>query len=465
MSIKNQRTLASEVSLKGKGLHSGIDVDITFKPAPVDHGYKFCRVDLPDKPIIHALAENVSDTIRGTTLEENGAFVATIEHVLASFYGMNLDNVLVEINGPEAPIMGGSAMKFTEAIKEAGIVEQKSLRKYFEVKEKIVYSDEEHGVDLIIYPDDHLSINVLIDYNSKILGNQYAVLDNKNEFAEEISQSRTFVFFHELEPLFKAGRIKGGDLDNAIVILEKEVPQSEIDRIARMFNKPNITAHKEGILNNIALRYPNEPARHKLLDLLGDMALVGQHIKGKIVATRPGHLANTQLARLVRQEIKKAASKQDIPVYDPNLEPVFGIDEVRRRLPHRFPFLMVDKVIHLEKNTVTGIKNVTINEPFFQGHFPEEPVMPGVMLVESMAQVGGMLVLSDVEEPEKWSTYFLKMDKVKFKQKVIPGDTLVIKCNMPEPPRRGIVQMYCHVYVGNKIVAEGDFTALIEKNE
>ena len=465
MSIKNQRTLAREVTLKGKGLHSGIDVTVTFKPAPVDHGYKFCRVDLPDKPVIRAVAENVTDTTRGTTLQENGASVATIEHVLASCYGMNLDNVLVEIDGPEAPIMGGSAMKFAEAIIEAGIVEQKSLRRYFEVKEKIVYSDEEHGVDLIIYPDDHLSINVLIDYNSKILGNQYAVLDNKDDFVIEISKSRTFVFFHELEPLFKAGRIKGGDLDNAIVILEKEVPQSEIDRIAKLFNKPNITAHKEGILNNTALRYPNEPARHKLLDLLGDMALVGQHIKGKIVATRPGHFANTNLARLVRQEIKKTALKKDILVYDPHAKPVFGIDEIKKRLPHRYPFLLVDKVIYKDDNTVVGIKNVTFNEPFFQGHFPNEPVMPGVLLVETMAQVGGMLVLGDVDDAEKWSTYFLKMDKVKIRQKVIPGDTLVIKCSMPEPPRRGIVQMYCHVYIGDKVVAEGDFTALIEKKE
>lgn len=465
MSIKNQRTLAGEVSLKGKGLHSGLDVNISFKPAPVDYGYRFCRVDMPDKPVICALADNVTDTIRGTTLEENGASVATIEHVLASFYGMNLDNILVEIDGPEAPIMGGSAMKFVEAIEKTGIIEQDALRNYFEVKEKIVYSEEEHGVDLIIYPDDHLSINVLIDYNSKILGNQYAVLDRKDDFVKEISGSRTFVFFHELEPLFKAGRIKGGDLDNAIVILEKEVDQSEIDRIARMFNKPNITAHKEGILNNTALRYPNEPARHKLLDLLGDMALVGQHIKGKIVATRPGHMANTNLARLVRQEIKKAASKKSIPVYDPADEPVISFEEVKKRLPHRYPFLLVDKVVQKDDNTIIGIKNVTFNEPFFQGHFPDEAVMPGVLLVEAMAQVGGILVLDKVEEPERWSTYFLKIDKVKFKKKVVPGDTLIIKLEMAEPPRRGIVSMYGHVYVGNKLVAEGELVAQIIKNK
>ena len=465
MSIKNQRTLASEVSLTGKGLHSGLEVNITFKPAPVGHGYKFCRVDLPERPVIRALASNVTDTTRGTTLEENGASVATIEHVLATFYGMNLDNVLVEIDGPEAPIMGGSAMKFVDAVQKAGITEQDAPRQYFEVKEKIVYSEEEHGVDLIIYPDDHLSINVLIDYNSRILGNQYAVLDNKEDFAREISSSRTFVFFHELEPLFRAGRIKGGDLDNAIVILEREVDQAEIDRIAKMFNKPNITAHKEGILNNTALRYPNEPARHKLLDLLGDMALVGQHIKGKIVATRPGHMANTNLARLVRQEIKKSDSKKNIPVYDPAVPPVYGIEDIKNRLPHRYPFLLVDKIIQIDESSVTGVKNVSFNEPFFQGHFPGEAVMPGVLLVESMAQAGGILVLDNVEEPDKWSTYFLKIDKVKFKRKVVPGDTLITKLEMSEPPRRGIVSMYGQVYVGNKLVAEGELVAQIVKNK
>ena len=464
MSIK-QRTLAKEATLTGKGLHTGVNVTVTFKPAPENHGYKFCRTDLPGSPIIEALADNVTETSRGTTLEQNGASVATIEHILASFYGLNLDNVLVEINGPEAPIMGGSSLKFVEAIKEAGIVEQKAERNYFTVRKKIAYSDEEHGVDLIIYPDDHLSINVLIDYNSKILGNQYAMLNNKNDFEKEIARSRTFVFFHELEPLFKAGLIKGGDLDNAIVILEKEVSQEEIDRIAKLFNKPNISTHKEGILNNTALRFPNEPARHKLLDLLGDMALVGQHIKGKIVATRPGHYSNTRLAQLVRQEIKKAESKKEIPEYDPNIEPVYNIDEVKRRLPHRYPFLLVDKVIYLDDTSVVGVKNVTFNEQFFQGHFPDEPVMPGVLLVEAMAQVGGMLVLSTVDEPERYSTYFLKIDKVKFKAKVVPGDTLVIKLEMTDIVRRGIVSMYGRTYVGSKLVAEGELVAQIIKNK
>lgn len=464
MSIK-QRTLKAEVSFTGKGLHTGVDVNITFKPAPIDHGFKFCRTDLPGKPIINAIADNVVDTSRGTTLKENNASVATIEHVLAAFYGMNLDNIMVEIDGPEAPIMGGSSAMFVEEINKVGLVDQDADRIYYIVKEKIVYSDEDHGVDLIIYPDDHLSINVLIDYNSKILGNQYAVLDNKKDFEKEISSSRTFVFFHELEPLFKAGLIKGGDLDNAIVILEKEVPQSEIDRIAKLFNKPNITAHKEGILNNTALRFSNEPARHKLLDLLGDMALVGQHIKGKIVATRPGHLSNTNLAKLVRQEIKKANSKKDIPIYDPNLDPVYSVVEVRKLLPHRYPFLMVDKIIYKDAVSVIGTKNLTVNEEFFQGHFPDEPVMPGVLQVEAMAQVGGILVLSTVDEPERWSTYFLKIDKVKFKRKVVPGDTMIIKLEMTDEVRRGIVSMYGRVYVGSNLAAEGELVAQIVKNK
>lgn len=464
MSIK-QRTLAKEATLTGKGLHTGVNVTVTFKPAPENHGYKFCRVDLPGKPIIDALADNVTETSRGTTLEQNGATVATIEHVLAAFYGLNLDNVLVDIDGPEAPIMGGSSMMFVEAIKAAGIIEQQADRNYFIVKKKIAYSDEEHGVDLIIYPDDHLSINVLIDYNSKILGNQYAMLNNKNDFEKEIARSRTFVFFHELEPLFKAGLIKGGDLDNAIVILEKEVGQEEIDRIATLFSKPNISTHKEGILNNTALRFANEPARHKLLDLLGDMALVGQHIKGKIVATRPGHYSNTRLAKLVRQEIKKSESKKEIPEYDPNEEPVYNIDEVKRRLPHRYPFLLVDKVIHIDDTSVVGIKNVTFNEQFFQGHFPNEPIMPGVLLIEAMAQVGGMLVLATVDDPERYSTYFLKIDKVKFKAKVVPGDTLIIKLEMTDVVRRGIVNMYGRTYVGNKLVAEGELVAQVIKNK
>ncbi len=462
---EKQRTLAKDVSLNGKGLHTGIDVKITFKPAPANHGYKFCRTDLPGKPVIDALAENVSDTSRGTTLSQNGASVSTIEHALAALHGLRVDNAFIELDGPEAPIMGGAAWKFTEAINQAGFIEQKEDRNYFVVKQKIVFSDEEHGVDLIVYPDDHLSINVLIDYNSRILGNQYAILDSIDNFEKEICKSRTFVFFHELEPLHRMGLIKGGDLDNAVVILEKEVEQEEIDRIATLFNRPGITKHTAGILNNTELRYPNEPARHKLLDLMGDLALVGQPIKGKVVATRPGHFANTRLAKLVRQEIKKAHSKVNIPAYDPSEPPVYYLEDIKKLLPHRYPFLMVDKIISLDETTVVGIKNVTFDEPFFQGHFPDEPIMPGVLLVESLAQCGGLLILSTIDEPEKYSTYFLKIDKLKFKHKVVPGDTVILRMELVEPMRRGIVMMFGQAFVGNHLVAEGEMTAQVIKNK
>jgi UDP-3-O-[3-hydroxymyristoyl] N-acetylglucosamine deacetylase/3-hydroxyacyl-[acyl-carrier-protein] dehydratase len=463
--IEKQRTLAKEISLTGKGLHTGNNVTITFKPAPANYGYKFCRVDLPGQPLIDALAEHVTDTSRGTTLVHNNASVATIEHVLAAFHGLRVDNALIELNGPEAPIMGGSSWKFVEAIKEAGIIDLKEDRNYFVVKQKITFSDEEHGVDLIVYPDDHFSVNVLIDYNSKILGNQYSILDSIDDFEEKISKSRTFVFFHELEPLFNAGLIKGGDLDNAIVILEKEVEQVEIDRIAKLFNRPGINTHTAGILNNTELRYPNEPARHKLLDIMGDIALVGHPIKGKIVATRPGHYANTRLAKIMRQEMKKAISKYDVPVYDPSVPPIFTIEEIKKKLPHRFPFLLVDKIIALDESSIVGIKNVTFNETFFQGHFPEEPIMPGVLLVEALAQTGGLLVLSSVTEPEKYSTYFLKIDKLKFKHKVVPGDTVILKMEFADVVRRGIATMFGQAFVGNKLVLEGEMTAQVVKNK
>ena len=462
---EKQKTLANEVSLKGKGLHSGLDVTVTFKPAPANHGYKFCRTDLPGRPMIDAIADNVTDTSRGTTLVQGEASVATIEHVLAAFAGLKVDNALIEMNGPEAPIMGGSSQMFVEAIKEAGIVELKEDRNYFVVKEKITFSDEEHGVDMIIYPDDHFSVNVLIDYNSKILGNQYAILDDINDFEADICRSRTFVFFHELEPLYKMGLIKGGDLDNAIVIMEREVAQEEIDRIAQMVNKPHITSHHAGILNNTELRYANEPARHKLLDIIGDLALVGQPIKGKVVATRPGHYANTRLARKIRQEIKKQHSKKEIPVIDLSKPPVMTIEQIKKLLPHRYPFLLIDRVTELTENHVVGYKNTTYNEAFFQGHFPTEHVLPGVLLVEAMAQMGGILVLRNVDEPERYSTYFLKIDKVKFKQKVIPGDTVIFRCDLTEPIRRGIVVMFGQAFVGDKLIAEGELTAQVIKNK
>jgi len=462
---EKQRTLVNEVSLSGKGLHSGIDVNVTFKPAPPNHGYKFCRTDLPGAPLIDAIAENVTETSRGTTLVQGEASVATIEHILAAFAGMRVDNALIEINGPEAPIMGGSSRMFVEAIKKAGIVEQEEERNYYAIREKITFSDEEHGVDLIIYPDDRFSAHVLIDYNSKILGNQYAILDQIDDFEKEIAGSRTFVFFHELEPLFRMGLIRGGDLENAVVILEREVEQEEIDRIAKMFNKPGITKHNAGVLNNTKLRYPNEPARHKLLDLMGDLALVGQPIKGKVVATRPGHYSNTRLARLVRQHIKRQAAKKEIPLLDTTRPAVMDIQQIKKLLPHRFPFLMVDKILELSTNHVIGMKNTTYNEAFFQGHFEQEHVFPGVLLVETMAQVGGILVLHNVDEPERYSTYFLKIERLKFRHKIIPGDTIIVRADMTEPIRRNIVIMYCQAFVGEKVVAEGEMTAQVIKNK
>ena len=462
---EKQRTLAGEVSLSGKGLHSGIEVKITFKPAPANHGYKFRRTDLPDSPVIDAVADNVTETSRGTTLVQGDASVATIEHVLAAFSGMRIDNALIEINGPEAPIMGGSARMFVEAINKAGIVEMEEDRNYYIVKEKVTFSDEEHGVDLIVYPDDHFSAHVLIDYNSKILGNQYAILDQISDFEKEIAGSRTFVFFHELEPLFRTGLIKGGDMENAVVILEREVEQEEIDRIAKMFNKPGITEHHAGILNNTKLRYPNEPARHKLLDLIGDLALVGQPIRGRVVATRPGHYSNTRLARLIRQQIRRQTTKKEIPLLDTTKPAVMDIQRIKQLLPHRFPFLMVDRILELTESYVLGIKNTTYNEAFFQGHFEQEHVFPGVLLVETMAQVGGILVLNNVDEPEKYSTYFLKIEKMKFKHKVIPGDTIVVRCDLTEPIRRNIVMMYAQAFVGENLVAEGELTAQVVKNK
>jgi len=446
-------------------LHTGVEVNMTFHPAPDSHGYIFKRTDLPGQPTINALAENVVETSRGTTIEENGARVATIEHVLASFTGMGLDNVLVEIDGPETPILDGSAREYAEAIGKTGTVEQLTDRKYFILKEKVEYYDEEHGIHIIAYPDKIQSINVLIDYNSKVLGNQYASLEDLETFKDEIAPCRTFVFLHELEYLAKNNLIKGGDVDNAIVIVDRKVEQEELDRLAELLNKPKVKVQPEGILNNVDLRFPNEPARHKLLDLIGDLALVGRWFKAKIIATRPGHQSNNEFARALRQVMKKAALQKKIPIYNPNMEALFDINEVKRRLPHRYPFLMVDKVIRMDDKSVVGIKNVTTNEPFFTGHFPEEPIMPGVLQIEAAAQVGGMLVLGTVPDPENYTTLFLKIDKVKFKRKVVPGDTLIVKVDLLEPIRRGIALVFAEIFVGNQLVMEGELMAQIIKTQ
>jgi UDP-3-O-[3-hydroxymyristoyl] N-acetylglucosamine deacetylase / 3-hydroxyacyl-[acyl-carrier-protein] dehydratase len=460
---KKQKTIKKPVTLSGKGLHTGLQVDLTFRPAPENHGYVFQRTDLENKPLIRALSENVTDTSRGTTVEENGSRISTIEHVMAALYGLEIDNVLMEISGPEAPIIDGSSKFVVKALKEAGIVDQKENKKYYEINQKISYSNPDEQIEIVIFPDDKFSVNVMIDYNSKVLGHQYASLESLHDFEHEIAPCRTFVFFHELEYLLKNNLIKGGDLENAIVILENEVPQEELDRIADLFNKPRIKRNSEGVLNNLDMYYSNEPARHKLLDILGDLSLIGRPIKGKIVATRPGHYANNQLARKLAGIIRQEESKSVFPEYDLTAKPVFNVQQIMELLPHRPPFLLVDKIVAMTDSSIIGIKNVTMNEGFFVGHFPNEPIMPGVLQVEAMAQVGGILVLSSVPDPENYATYFLKIDKVKFKRKVVPGDTVVFKLEYLAPFRRGIVYMQGRAYVGKELAMEGEMMAQIVK--
>ncbi len=461
--LVKQHTIQKPVSIKGKGLHTGVEVELTLRPASDNHGYKFKRIDLAEQPVISAIAENVVDTSRGTTIEENGVRVSTIEHVLAALWGMGVDNALIEINGPEMPIMDGSAKPFVELIKQAGIIELDAIRKYFEIKERIVYADKSRGVEIAIYPDDHFSIDVMIDYNSRTLGHQYAMLSSMDEFETEISPCRTFVFLHEIEPLLKNNLIKGGDLDNAIVIADQPVGQTDLDHLAELFKMPKIQIKPEGILNNLDLHFSNEPARHKLLDLIGDFALVGKQIKGRIVATRPGHAANNQMARMLRQIIKKEMAKALIPQYNPNDTPVYNIEQIKSILPHRPPFLLVDKIISMSEHTVIGVKNVSMNEPFFVGHFPSQAVMPGVLIIEAMAQVGGILVLGTVPDPENYLTFFLKIDKVKFRKTVVPGDTLILRLELVGEVRRGIATMVAQAYVGETLTTEGELTAQIVK--
>lgn len=461
---EKQKTIGKPIIIKGKGLHTGIEVELTFKPAPVNFGYKFQRTDLPNKPIIHAIADNVVDTSRSTVIGNKDARVGTVEHVLSALYGLGVDNALIEITGPETPIMGGSAIAYVNAILNAGIVEQDADKKFFVVKNNIGFSDEENGIELMTFPDEDFSVNVMIDYNSEVLNNQYASLNSLSEYKTEIAPCRTFVFFRELEILYKNNLIKGGDLENAIVLVDKETSKEELDRIADLFKQPHMEVDVElGVLNNLNLHFTNEPARHKLLDLLGDIALVGMPIKGKILATRPGHTSNTEFAKIIRQEIKKKSSKTSAPGYEPNKLPVYDINQIMTFLPHRPPFLLVDKIIELSDTHVVGIKNVTMNEPFFTGHFPGEPVMPGVLIVEAMAQTGGMLVLNTVPDPENYLTFFLKIDKVKFRKQVGPGDTLIFKLELLEPIRRGIAHMSAYAYVGEQLVAEGELMAQITK--
>ncbi len=462
---EKQRTIAKPVSLNGIGLHTGLNVEITFKPAPENHGYVFQRVDLENKPIIRAMVENVVDTSRSTVLAENGARVGTVEHVLSAAYGMGVDNLLIEINAPETPILDGSAKPYVDAMLSVGIVEQEANKDFFVVTNNINYSDEENGIELMTFPDDNFSLNVMIDYNSSVLGNQYATLNSLSEYKDEVAGCKTFVFLRELEFLLKNNLIKGGSLENAIVIIEKETTQDELNRLADIFNKPRVPVKSRGILNNEDLIFANEPARHKLLDLLGDLALVGSPIKGKILATRPGHASNVEFAKKIKRIIKKVRSKNNPPLYDANAPSVLTMAQIKNIIPHRPPFLLVDKILKLDSLEVIGLKNVTMNESFFIGHFPEEPVMPGVLIIEAMAQVGGILVLSTVPDPENYLTYFMKMDKVKFKRKVSPGDSIIFKLELTSPIRRGIANMKGQAFVGEHLVAEGEFMAQISKDK
>jgi len=460
---EKQRTLAKEVNISGKGLHTGLNASLAMKPATANHGIRFMRIDLEENPIVHAIVDNVVDTSRGTTIDENGARIGTIEHLMAALHGCGIDNALIEIDAPEVPILDGSSKPIVDLIIAAGIVELDADKKYFELKERIEFVDVDKGIEIVAFPDDHLSITVQIDYNSKVLGNQYASLNTLSEFAKEIASCRTFVFLHELELLVKHNLIKGGDVDNAIVIVDKKVSQEELDHLATLFNKPKVSVQPEGVLNNIELRFRNEPARHKLLDMVGDLMLIGMPIKARIIASRPGHHANTEFVKMLRKIIKKENLKPAVPRYNPNELPLWDINQIMKVLPHRPPFLLIDKIVSRTESTIVGIKNVTMNEPFFVGHFPGKPVMPGVLIVEAMAQCGGLLALNSVPDPENYLTYFLKIDKVKFKKQVVPGDTLIFKLELIEPIRRGIMTMWAQAFVGDTLATEAELCAQIAK--
>lgn len=464
MNVK-QNTIKAPVSVSGVGLHTGKPVTLTFKPAPENHGYKFQRIDLPGSPIIDADVDNVTDTSRGTTIEQNGAIVSTVEHTLAALVGIEVDNVLMELDGPEAPIMDGSSIQFIEAIERVGIQQQEADREYFTIPYNITFVEPESHIEMVAMPSDDYRLTVMVDYNSPVLGSQHATINHISDFKKEIAGCRTFCFLHELEMLLKNNLIKGGDLNNAIVVVDKAIGKAELDNLAKLFNRPTIDIAKEGILNNVELRQQNEPARHKLLDVVGDLALIGMPIKGHVMAARPGHAANVAFARKVKALIKKEKARKNIPVYNPNDTPVYDVNQVQKILPHRPPFLFVDKIIELTKHHVVGVKSVTINEPFFTGHFPGEPVMPGVLQIEAMAQTGGILILSSVPDPENYSTYFLKIENARFKDKVVPGDTLVFRCDLTAPVRRGICQMKGTAFVGDKIVMEAELMAQIVKTK
>ncbi|MBP1539043.1 MAG: bifunctional UDP-3-O-[3-hydroxymyristoyl] N-acetylglucosamine deacetylase/3-hydroxyacyl-ACP dehydratase [Prevotella sp.] len=457
-----QKTLKGSFSLYGKGLHTGLSLTVTFNPAPENSGYKIQRIDIDGQPIIDAIAENVTDTRRGTVLEKGNVRVSTVEHGLSALYALGIDNCLIQVNGPEFPILDGSAAMYVEMIKKVGIEEQNARKDYYIIKHKIEVKDQS-GSCITILPDNEFSITAMCSFESKFISSQFATLDNIETYASEIAPARTFVFVRDIMPLLEANLIKGGDLTNAIVIYEREVTQEKLDKLADIMNVPHMDATKIGYIQPRPLMWDNECTRHKLLDIIGDMALIGRPIKGRIVATRPGHTINNKFARLMRKEIRK--HEVQAPLYDPNEEPIMNNERIRQILPHRYPMQLVDKVIAIGPTTIVGVKNVTANEPFFQGHFPNEPVMPGVLQIEAMAQCGGLLILGQLEDPELWSTYFLKIDDVKFRKKVVPGDTLVFKVELLNPVRHGISSMKGYMFVGDQVVSEATFTAQIIKNK
>lgn len=460
---QKQKTLNAAISFSGKGLHTGVEVKMNILPSAENSGIRFKRVDLEGAPEVEAVADYVVDTSRGTTIEKNKARVSTIEHIMAALWTSGVDNALIEIDAPETPIMDGSAKEYIEQIIKTGLKEQDADIEYYEIGEKTLFAIPEKGVEITVYPDTEFMANVNIDFDSKVLGHQYARMRNESDFAQEIAPCRTFVFLHELEPLIKNDLIKGGDLDNAIVIVEKETSPGEIENLKKLFEREDVKVEK-GYLNNLELRFSNECARHKLLDLLGDLALVGMRIKGRIVAYKPGHYANTELARIIRKNIKRDAAGPKY-AYDPNIVPVYDINQIKNILPHRPPFLLVDKIMHIDNDSVMGIKNVTMNEPFFVGHFPHEPVMPGVLTVEAMAQCGGILALHNLKDPENYSTYFLRIDGVRYRRKIVPGDTIQFELKLAEPIRRGIVIMDAKAYVGNQLATEAQLMAQVAKNK
>ncbi len=460
---EKQKTISTAVSVEGMGLHTGHGVKLTFKPAPEHHGLKFVRVDLPGKPVIEVDIDNVTETTRGTTLSGNGADVVTTEHVLAAVIGMGIDNLVMEVDQIETPIMDGSSRYFVQALESAGIVEQEAKKEYIEISSNIIYEDPERKTEIIAMPHDDYKISVMINFETKVLGTQDAAIESIKQFSDDIAISRTFVFLHELEYLLNNNLIKGGDLSNAIVFVNRAISQEELDRLATLFNKPTVKVLQEGILNNLELHFQNEPARHKLLDVIGDLALLGKPLKANIIAKRPGHHSNVQFAKLIKEHMKTQQKNNKVPMFDLNKEPVYDINQIKKILPHRPPFLFIDKIIEMSEKHVVGVKNVTITEDYFVGHFPNEPVMPGVLQIEAMAQTGGILVLSSVPDPENYITLFLKINNVKFRQKVVPGDTIVFHNELIGPIRRGICNMKGTAYVGDKIVMEGTMMASIVK--